>query len=306
MGRLNANANANANAGLHVAGIAANVRYNSQELARLLRSGEFPAEPSPETKAQYYLDQDTVNRVKFRRYWDAELRASIYLNEFLTYPGHQDWMRTLRETKRPHDHRSIDDMHAELADTKGEQLRRVLEVSDEREERFSEIIDQHDGDGTIKYWLGMLMVDQSSAPATYQLIRVARRVGEVVVMCLKHHYGEARPSQVCSAIVPLIDPPVTPAFPAGHALQARLISLCLAETHPPLVQREMLFDLARRVARNRVVAGLHYELDNEAGEWAAELCFGLLKHGVQFNHLLEAARRERQPEPKGTPRPEVW
>jgi hypothetical protein len=55
-----------------------------------------------------------------------------------------------------------------------------------------------------------------------------------------------------------------------------------------------------------VVAGLHYELDNEAGEYAAELCFNLLKDGTQFNHLLAAAGKEGQPEPKGTARPEVW
>jgi hypothetical protein len=200
----------------------------------------------------------------------------------------------------------VEDMHRELTDKKAEQLRRVIELSDEREERFSEIIDQHDGDGAIKYWLGMLMLDQSSAPATYQLIRVARRVGEVVVMCLKHHYREARPSQVCPVIVPLIDPPITPAFPAGHALQARLISLCLAETSHPLIQREMLFDLARRIARNRVVAGLHYELDNEAGSYAAELCFDLLKDGVQFNHLLDAAREECRSESPDAVLSEVW
>src|SRR5262249_53925888 len=132
-------------------------------------------------------------------------------------------------------------------------------------------------------------------PATYLLIRVARRVGEVAVMCLKEHYKVARPSQVCPVIVPLVDVPVTPSFPSGHAFQSQLISQCLAAAERPLVQRELLFELAHRVAENRVVAGLHYPLDNEAGFAAADKCFELLEGGEKFKSLLNQAKAEGQP-----------
>ena len=138
----------------------------------------------------------------------------------------------------------------------------------------------------------MLMIDAGSAPATYQLIRVARRVGEVVVMCLKDRYREARPSQVCPAIVPLLGPPVHPTFPAGHALQSHLISTCLYEAGRARNQRHMLFHLSSRIAENRVIAGLHYEADNEAGVIAADECFELLKGGELFDDLLDDARKE--------------
>jgi hypothetical protein len=141
----------------------------------------------------------------------------------------------------------------------------------------------------------MLMSDAAHEPATYQLIRVARRIGEVVVMCLKEEYHEARPSQVCPVIVPLFGPPVTPSFPAGHALQNHLIALCLgpkgANRAPN--QPEMLEKLARRIAQNRVIGGLHYPLDNEAGEVAAKKCFELLnREGTEFSRLVDAAREE--------------
>jgi hypothetical protein len=68
----------------------------------------------------------------------------------------------------------------------------------------------------------------------------------------------------------------------------------------------MLFDLSKRIARNRVVAGLHYELDNDAGVDAAEKCFELLKGGPQFRYLLDAAGKEGQPEREGTSEPEEW
>ncbi len=91
---------------------------------------------------------------------------------------------------------------------KGEQLRRVIEVSDEREERFFEDHRRkNDGEGVIKYWLGMLMIDASHDPGTYQLIRLARRVGEVVAMSLQgggpqrlDPLRSVRPSCRCSGL----------------------------------------------------------------------------------------------------------
>jgi hypothetical protein len=111
-------------------------------------------------------------------------------------------------------------------------------------------------------------------------------------MCLKNHYREARPSQVCPAIVPLLGPPVHPSFPAGHALQSHLISTLLYEAGRARNQRNMLFSLSHRIAKNRVIAGLHYEADNEAGVVAADECFKLLGEGALFQALMKDARKE--------------
>ena len=282
MGRLNVNVNVSANAGLQ--GFASGpVRFNSLEYAKALKPKVFPSESTSVAEKQRYTEaQDAANQKQFRHYWDAEVRASVYLNEFLT--KNTGWQKQVSDLIKP--------KHEELHQNKGAQLREMLEIADERDERFAEIVDQHEAEGPIKYWLGMLMIDPGSAPATYQLIRVARRVGEVVVMCLKEEYGEARPSQVCPAIMPMIDPPVTPSFPAGHALQSHLISKCLQAAQRLRDQPEMLFDLSKRIAENRIVAGLHYPLDNKAGEIAADKCFDLLLPGEKFTQLLDAARGE--------------
>ena len=138
----------------------------------------------------------------------------------------------------------------------------------------------------------MLEITPATAPATYQLIRIGRRLGEHVVMCLKEYYREARPSQVCPAIMPLIEVPAHPSFLAGHALQSHLISKCLEVAKRARNQPEMLFELSRRVAQNRIVAGLHYPLDNDAGELAAEECFKMLSKGRLFQELVQDAELE--------------
>ena len=268
------------------------VRYNSQELQKLMQRDEFPFRPtSPAAQSKYHAVQDAVNKVRFPQYWDAELRSAIYLEEFIRRnPTWQQFLIGVIDRQG---------LYQRLQESKGEQLLEVIEQSVDREERFDEIVDQHASDGSLKYWLGLLMIDVASAPATYLLIRVAKRIGEVVVMCLKDYYREARPSMVCPAVVPMIDPPVTPSFPGGYALQSHLISRCLEAARRPLNQPDLLFALARRLAENRVIAGLHYPLDNEAGILAAESCFALLQQGTMFQALLAHAQLETSPRREG-------
>ena len=172
----------------------------------------------------------------------------------------------------------------------------MLDVALDRDDRFAEIIDQHDAEGAISYFLGMLMIDPNRMPASYLLIRVARRIGEHIVMCLKGAMRCPRPSQLCTAIVPMIDPPATPSFPSGHSLQARLIAVCLKAATPVGRPVHLLDDLADRIGWNRVIAGLHYPKDHAAGTAVADWSSGDSPSGLpstsKFKTLLGAATQE--------------
>jgi membrane-associated phospholipid phosphatase len=94
------------------------------------------------------------------------------------------------------------------------------------------------------------------------------------VAALSGHRADDRPAEY-------------PSFPAGHAVQAYLISYLLAYSLPKLPQQYapednlegasgVLFDLAERVSVNRIVAGLHYPTDIVAGRALGRACFKAL------------------------------
>ena len=94
----------------------------------------------------------------------------------------------------------------------------------------------------------------------------------------------------------MIDPPVTPAFPAGHALQATLIALALKDAWAALAgqqaRRDMLDYLAFRIGENRIIAGVHFPLDIAAGNAVAVALYPMMRPGAQFAQLVVDAQGE--------------
>jgi hypothetical protein len=94
-----------------------------------------------------------------------------------------------------------------------------------------------------------------------------------------------RPTEYSTRIQPMIPVPGHYAWPAGHATQAfmmaeLLTSLVVRSANPGDAMwwelREQLWRQADRIATNRVVAGLHFPVDNDAGA----------RLGVTLAHIL--------------------
>jgi len=257
-----------ASPGASVAGDAPRVRFNTEDYRKYLQVNAAGAIIDPIVAA------NAANR-RFPAYWDAELRAYEYLNEFLiAYP---DWRARLNAAVGTlNGPPNLTSPHMMGAGPLLAEVTQMLDRAPDRQDRFSEIIDQHSGEGAIGYFLGMLMIDPARMPAANLLIRVARRIGEHIAMCLKGEFRCPRPSQLCSAIVPMIDPPATPSFPAGHSLQAQLIARCLLAAAPPMQPAHLVTDLATRIGENRIIAGVHYPQDHLVGQAVADWCFAQL------------------------------
>jgi hypothetical protein len=268
----NVNVNVNVGTVSGGSGSRSGVRFNTQEFRKLIN----PAlDIVPED-----LGAGANKYPPFPEHWDPILRSYVYLQEFTE--NNPNWFNALKAVATGHtSSRKMNKTQLQAA------VLEMIDAAPEREARFAEIVDQHDGEGAINYWLGMLRVDPRQHPWTHLMIRIAQRVGESVVMCLKDDFRAPRPSQLCPALVPMIDPPLTPSFPAGHALQSYLISYCLQDALPKIPQSAPpaiptdphlgLFALAERVADNRVIAGLHFRVDNAAGEAVAKSMLPMLK-----------------------------
>jgi acid phosphatase (class A) len=71
-------------------------------------------------------------------------------------------------------------------------------------------------------------------------------------------------------------------YPAGHALIARLTAKVLIEV-VPAGRHAALLELARRIGFNRVIAGLHYESDCDAGAAVADQIPAILHECATYN-----------------------
>jgi hypothetical protein len=81
----------------------------------------------------------------------------------------------------------------------------------------------------------------------------------------KFKYWLMRPPQADSTIVPSFALPNFPSYPSGHASFSAAASVFLAHRFPG--EKEELYRLADEAARSRVVSGLHYPFDCDAGVW---------------------------------------
>lgn len=105
-------------------------------------------------------------------------------------------------------------------------------------------------------------------PRTAELLDKMLRDIKVVTDALKRHYLRPRPYQANSGVLPAIEREPSPSYPSGHATRGMALALVLAELAPE--RREALLIQGRRVGVNRVIGGVHYPSDIEAGQRLAE------------------------------------
>ncbi len=235
---------------------------------------QFPTDPDRPGLREAPLDISTDVQAFPRRYWDADFVALAILPEF----ARLRWEREIQ----------VDPPYAvDSEETRGE-IAYLAGLMSERAKALPEINTQ--STDFPLYWLGLLMMSSSSHPATYELLKVASRVGEMLMSFYKLKFNRPRPHQLCPDLMPILSVPGHASYPSGHSLVSHLLSHAAAEVRPDA--RNALFALAQRVARNREIAGLHYPSDTRAGERIAEGAFQILLRCRGFQRLRDEARTE--------------
>ncbi len=156
-----------------------------------------------------------------------------------------------------------------------EQIDSVMRAAIEREDRMPEILVQTRG--LWPFFESITGVRLDRAPAFFDLLIAVEGWTLRALMQLKHHIAAPRPVQVSSLVMPLINTPGHGSLPSGHATQAafnaEMLGLLLyfddkgqaMQAKPDRI--EWLDRFARRVAFNRVVAGVHFPVDSLVGYW---------------------------------------
>ncbi|RXT57179.1 hypothetical protein B6S44_01695 [Bosea sp. Tri-44] len=235
---------------------------------------EFPTHPEQPGLREGPLDVLTDVTEFPRRYWDPDYVGLAILPEFAT----SSWESEISVSPPPSTKSEI---------TRNE-IEYLLELMNERNKSRNEIVAQ--STDFPKYWLGLLMMNRASHPATYEMIKTAARVGEMVMFFYKFKFNRPRPHQLCPALMPMIAVPGHASYPSGHSLMSHMLSLTAASVRKDA--EGSLTVLANRVGKNREIAGLHYPSDTSAGENIAKGAFEILSRCPSFEKLRSEAKKE--------------
>lgn len=131
-------------------------------------------------------------------------------------------------------------------------------------------------------------LEEARYPKTAALIDKVGKDLKVVTDSLKRHFLRPRPFQADPRVQPAIEREPSPSYPSGHATRGLAFAMVLAELAPE--RREALLAQGRLVGVDRVIGGVHYPSDIEAGQRLAEKLTTSWLADPQNRSLVDAAR----------------
>jgi len=143
----------------------------------------------------------------------------------------------------------------------------------------------------------LLTVFERQSPSTAaQLPHVARFFGNltedgaVVTAPAKAGFGRPRPYAVARDLQPACPVATSPAYPSGHATVGYVMGVVLAMMVPE--QRERVFARTQEFAESRLVCGVHYRSDIDAGRIAGTVLAAMARRHPDFQRDFTAAQAE--------------
>jgi membrane-associated phospholipid phosphatase len=146
------------------------------------------------------------------------------------------------------------------------QLALVFEAVEQRRDRFEEVLAQAEFPWPL--WAAAVNLQPGRHRFTVELLGHALGFTAAVYHRVKHEFACVRPADRSHLVQPLVPTPEHGALPSGHAtesfLMAGLLPALLSQApNGPLAT--YLARLADQIAHNRVVAGVHFPVDSQAG-----------------------------------------
>ena len=127
-------------------------------------------------------------------------------------------------------------------------------------------------------------------PFTAQFFGRVREAESPPVKAAKAYFGRLRPFVADPEIHPVVKQPPDKSYPSGHATFSYTVAIILANMLPE--KAVAIFARARVYAHNRVVGGVHYPSDVEAGRVSAAVIDNVMFHDAVFMADYAKARVE--------------
>lgn len=127
-------------------------------------------------------------------------------------------------------------------------------------------------------------------PFTAQFLRRATADMGDAISSAKKHFNRTRPYNASNKVKPTIDPPGGGSYPSGHSAFAYLNGILIAAMVPERASE--IWTRAEQYANHRVVAGVHFPTDVDAGRVSASVIANALFQEPKFLEDLQRATSE--------------
>ncbi len=119
----------------------------------------------------------------------------------------------------------------------------------------------------------------------------------------KEFWKHPRPHQYSELVKPVVKLSKSYSYPSGHATVGTMMGILLGNMLPE--KRAEIVQRANEYANNRVIAGIHFRSDIDAGRVAGALIIANLMENSDFNTEFAAARKELREQMGLPPAPET-
>jgi len=131
---------------------------------------------------------------------------------------------------------------------------------------------------------------KDALPLTEALFKRVLKDTSRVLAPAKKHWNRPRPYAQSVALRPCLNRPLDASYPSGHSAFGHLAAILLAQAVPE--KAAGLFARGERFARQRLVGGVHFPSDVEAGKLAAVVIAQALFENPRFQADFTEVRAE--------------
>jgi acid phosphatase (class A) len=135
-----------------------------------------------------------------------------------------------------------------------------------------------------------ISIQSNSLPATDALLRNVGIDAKAVISEAKGRWKRSRPWVVDGRIQPCIEKPTTFSYPSDRAAQCYVWAVVLSELFPE--HKEALMAKAERISQDRVLSGVHFPCDIDAGKKLGRVIVEKIKRSPLFKADFAAAQSE--------------